>query len=80
MIVEKGEKILDEKMLQEIIRHLDGETQKEVMRMSVGIDENSDKDVEISHKCCNMYGRPANEIVGLLDGYMDTNAGRPDNE
>lgn len=51
-----------------------------VMRMSVEMDEKSDKQVQVSHKCCRMYGRPANETVGLLDSYTDLNAGRPDNE
>lgn len=70
----------DEYLIDEILRHLDGETQMGVVRMSVEMDESSDKSAEVSHKCCNMYGRPANETVGLLDCYTDLNAGRPDNE
>ncbi len=70
----------DEKLIEEILKHLDSETQTGVMRMSVEMDENSDTSAEVSHKCCNMYGRPANETVGLLDSYTDLNAGRPDNE
>ena len=50
------------------------------MRMSVEMDEKKTGGGEVSHKCCNMYGRPANETVGLLDCYTDMNAGRPDNE
>ena len=64
----------------ETIRHLDGETQMGVVRMSVEMDQGSDKGAQVSHKCCNMYGRPANETVGLLDCYTDLNAGAPDNE
>ena len=67
-------------LIDDILKHLDKETEMGVVRMSVEMDEKSDKGVEISHKCCNMYGRPANETVGLLDSYTDLNAGRPDNE
>lgn len=51
-----------------------------VVRMSVEMDEEKSAAGEVTHKCCNMYGRPANETVGLLDCYTDMNAGRPDNE
>lgn len=70
----------DERLIENILRHLDSETQMGVVRMSVEMEENSKRDGEVSHKCCNMYGRPANETVGLLDSYTDLNAGRPDNE
>lgn len=69
----------NEKMIEDILKHLDGETQAGVMRMSVEMDSQK-KETEISRKCCNMYGRPANETVGLLDCYTDMNAGKPDNE
>ncbi len=71
---------MDERLIDDILKHLDHETQSGVMRMSVEMDEKSRKAEEVSHKCCNMYGRPANETVGLLDSYTDLNAGRPDNE
>lgn len=67
-------------LIDQILKHLDGETRMGVARMSVEMNENSDKAAQVSHKCCNMYGRPANETVGLLDCYTDMNAGRPDNE
>jgi hypothetical protein len=70
----------EERLIEDILRYLDGETQMGVVRMSVEMDEKSSKNAEVSHKCCNMYGRPANETVGLLDCYTDLNAGRPDNE
>ncbi len=70
----------EERLIEDILKHLDGETQMGVVRMSVEMDEKSSKSGEVSHKCCNMYGRPANETVGLLDCYTDLNAGRPDNE
>ena len=69
----------NEKMIDDILKHLYGETQLGVMRMSVEMDLQKDE-TEVSHKCCNMYGRPANETVGLLDCYTDRNAGKPDNE
>ena len=69
-----------EKMIEDILRHLDAETQMGVVRMSVEIDAEKSGGGEVSHKCCNMYGRPANETVGLLDCYTDMNAGKPDNE
>ena len=41
-------------------------------------DEQSEEQKSVSHECCNMYGRPASETVGLLDMYTDMNAGEPD--
>ena len=70
----------EERLIDDILKHLDSETKMGVMRMSVEMDEKSDKQVQVSHKCCRMYWRPANETVGLLDSYTDLNAGRPDNE
>lgn len=67
-------------LIEEIMKHLDGETRLGVARMSVEMDENGEDAARVSHKCCNMYGRPANETVAWLDCYTDTNAGRPDNE
>lgn len=68
----------NEKLIEDILAHLDRETQMGVVRMSVEMDENKSRAGEVSHKCCKMYGKPANEIVGLLDCYTDRNAGRPD--
>lgn len=70
----------DEDMIAEIISHLDTESIQGVYRMSVLMDENAEQDKAVSKQCCNMYGRPASETVGLLDMYTDMNAGRPDNE
>lgn len=67
----------DEDMVEDILKHLDGEMVKGAMRMSVVIDEKFEGK-EVSHKCCNSYGRPATETVGLLDMYTDRNAGEPD--
>ncbi len=70
----------DEKMIKEILRHLDSELEKGAMRMSVIMDENAEEEKTVSHKCCNSYGRPATETVGLLDMYTDMNSGKPDRE
>ncbi|MCI6714154.1 MAG: hypothetical protein MR523_04325 [Lachnospiraceae bacterium] len=68
----------EEVMIAEIMNHLDTESTQGVYRMSVTFDEKEEQGKNISHKCCNMYGRPASETVGLLDMYTDMNAGEPD--
>ena len=65
-------------MIEEIMKHLDTEFTQGVCRMSVTFDENEEQHKTVSHKCCNMYGRPASETVGLLDMYTDISAGEPD--
>ena len=70
----------DEKMIDEILAHLDKEIALGAARMSVLFDDNMDEEKAVSHKCCMSYGRPATETVGLLDMYTDMNAGRPDRE
>ena len=68
----------DEKMIDEVLKHLDSELKQGVVRMSVTFDDEADVDKEVSHKCCNSYGKPSTETVGLLDMYTDMNAGEPD--
>ncbi len=68
----------DQELMEEIMRHLDAESKQGVYRMSVNFDEESTEPKNVSHECCNMYGRPASETVGLLDMYTDMNAGEPD--
>ncbi len=58
-------------LVEEIIRHLDSETDLGAARMSVVMDEQQEEASKIDHKCCHIYGRPANEIVGLLDMCAD---------
>ena len=48
----------EERLIDDILKHLDSETKMGVMRMSVEMDEKSDKQVQVSHKCCRMYGPP----------------------
>ena len=74
------DKMNEDEMIAEIMKHLDSESQNGVYRMSVLMDENSKQDKTVSKQCCNVYGRPASETVGLLDMYTDMAAGRPDNE
>lgn len=68
----------DERMIDEILRHLDNELELGAARMSVTFDDEAESAKEVSHKCCNSYGRPATETVGLLDMYTDISAGEPD--
>lgn len=68
----------DNQMIEEILRHLDSELEHGAMRMSVIMDDNAKEAKSVSHKCCNSYGRPSNETVGLLDMYTDISAGAPD--
>ena len=68
----------DKEMIEEIMRHLDTESGQGVYRMSITFDDESTEPKSVSHECCNMYGRPASETVGLLDMYTDMNAGEPD--
>lgn len=72
--------LTQENMIDEILNHLDSELQKGVVRMSVTMDDRAKEEKAVSHKCCNSYGRPANETVGLLDMYTDRNAGKPDRD
>ena len=65
----------DERMIEEIMRHLDTESEQGVVRMSVTMDETAEEAKQVSHKCCHMYGRPANETVGMLDMYTDMAGG-----
>lgn len=71
---------INEDMIKEVLSHLDNELQKGVVRMSVTMDNMAEEGKTVSHKCCNSYGRPANETVGLLDMYTDRNAGKPDRD
>ena len=66
-----------EAMIDDIMRHLDSESAQGVCRMSVIYDDKEEQGKNVSHQCCNMYGRPASETVGLLDMYTDISAGRP---
>ncbi len=60
-----------ERMIEEVLRHLDSEIELGACRMSVSFNELQEEEKLVDHKCCHMYGRPANETVGLLDMYSD---------
>ena len=49
----------DDKLVEEILKHLDSELEKGAVRMSVTVDESCGVEKTVSHKCCNSYGRPA---------------------
>lgn len=70
----------DKKMIDEVLRHLDSELALGAVRMSVVFDDKAENEKSVSHKCCNSYGRPATETVGLLDMYTDISAGASDRE
>ena len=60
----------EERLIEDILRHLDSETRMGVARMSVEMEDGKSAAGEVSHKCCNMYGRPASDgAPGLLHGY-----------
>ena len=66
-----SEKEINEALLNDIIKHLDSETASGRVRMSVEFDENQENAKNVSHKCCKVYGRDANQTVNLLDMYTD---------
>lgn len=68
----------DNRMIDEVLKHLDSELALGAMRMSVVFDEEAEGEKSVSHKCCHSYGRPATETVGLLDMYTDISAGASD--
>ncbi len=61
-----------ERMIEEVLRHLDSEMELGAWRMSVNFNELQEEEKKVDHKCCYVYGRPANETVGLLDMYSDS--------
>lgn len=70
----------DDALVEEIMQHLDGELKKEALRMSVIVDESAEQEKQYSSKCCNSYGRPSTETVGLLDMYTDIGSKEYDRE
>jgi len=68
----------DNRMIDEVLRHLDSELEHGAARMSVIFDDKAEDAKTVSHKCCNSYGRPATETVGLLDMYTAISAGASD--
>lgn len=69
---------VDDKMIEDIMKHLDNETTQGTVRMSVNMDPEGKEEKNVSRKCCNIYGKSASEIVDLLDAYTDISAGEPD--
>ncbi len=69
--MDERERMIEEVMIEEVLRHLDHESELGAGRMSVSFNELQEEEKVIDHKCCHMYGRPANETVALLDMYSD---------
>lgn len=61
----------DEKLIQEIMAHLDREVNVGAARMSVEMDDTQEEYSKVSHKCCKVYGKDASRMVGELDAYSD---------
>lgn len=61
-----------EKMIEEVLRHLNHEMEIGALKMSVNFNELQEEEKLVDHKCCHMYGRPVNEVVGFLDMYSDS--------
>ena len=61
----------DEKLIEEIMKHLDKEVTGGSMRMSVEMDENQEEHEKVSQKCCKVYGKDSTRMVGELDMYSD---------
>lgn len=61
-----------EKMIEEVLRHLDHGMEIGALKMSVNFNELQEEEKLVDHKCCHMYGRPVSEVVGFLDMYSDS--------
>lgn len=74
----EGRRVMDEqeKMIEEVLRHLDHEMEIGALKMSVNFNELQEEEKLIDHKCCHMYGRPVSEVVGFLDMYSDSSMER----
>ncbi len=66
----------EDELIADILKHLDNETNLGASRMSVEMAPGKAGSKEVSHRCCNAYGRPASETVALLDMYTDMSAPR----
>ncbi len=61
-----------DELIDKIMNHLDSEVSGGSMRMSVNVQESVTDSEEVSHKCCQAYGTPANETIAKLDMYSDS--------
>lgn len=60
-----------DRLIDEILKHLDREVEFGAARMSVEMDEKQEEYSKVSHKCCKVYGKDATRMVGELDMYSD---------
>ena len=62
---------VNDKLIEEIMKHLDSEVTTGSMRMSVEMDDTQDEYSNVSHKCCKAYGTDSTVTVAKLDMYTD---------
>ena len=61
----------NDRLIEEIMNHLDKEVTGGSVRMSVEMDETQEEHAKVSHKCCKVYGKDSTRVVGELDMYSD---------
>ena len=61
----------NDKLIEEIMQHLDKEVSGGSVRMSVEMDDTQEEYSKVSHKCCKVYGKDSTQVVGELDMYSD---------
>ena len=61
----------NDRLIEEIMNHLDKEVTGGSVRMSVEMDDTQEEYAKVSHKCCKGYGKDSTRVVGELDMYSD---------
>ena len=67
----EGDRQAQDRLVDEILQHLDREVCQGAARMSVEMDDSQEEYAKVSHKCCKVYGKDATRMVGELDMYSD---------
>ncbi|MBO4291706.1 MAG: hypothetical protein J5898_07350 [Lachnospiraceae bacterium] len=67
----EGDRQAQDRLVDEILQHLDREVRQGAARMSVEMDDSQEEYAKVSHKCCKVYGKDATRMVGELDMYSD---------
>lgn len=62
---------VNDRLIEEIMNHLDKEVTGGSVRMSVEMDDTQEEYAKVSHKCCKVYGKDSTRVVGELDMYSD---------
>lgn len=68
---QEGDRQAQDRLVDEILQHLDREVRQGAARMSVEMDDSQEEYAKVSHKCCKVYGKDATRMVGELDMYSD---------